>query len=578
MDPLALAFQFICLWGIIYIIVLATKFYIATKESDHQRITTANGSILPTTTTTFEEGGNRNDNTNNEKDQWMIKLFQVKYTTAKCNNLFRRLAEAAPRFWNIWFALGTIVALIVMVAGVIVIGYAALKILLSFWHMLQLSTSQQQEQKELQPTTAIINRFRKRSLDENQVGSSQNDNDEQVFLPMIPGVTVPLSHLGYYLFALLICGVFHEAGHAIAAYCQRVPIRSAGIFVYYIYPGAFVNISDHALQLIAPFRQLKIICAGVWHNIILYLWTLIMLSGGLKIILLILGWQSLEGTGGVSVVNVRPDSPLSYHLPISSILYKLDDFPLEHNIVDWNEYLLAQEDHIPTQGFCATVLDKDDPNKVNECCNIDDEYPFGRSLNSTLSCFRDFKTIAHTEADYFTCLPMTQVMISRESKRCIQDSECSFNEYCVTPYTPSSAGQIVRMYTKAPAWKKNEMESDKVFVFEGELVDIWESVKVGILRPRFWFLPVFIPHTIELLLRYISSFTLALALLNILPAFQLDGEFALGQLVSLLFQQNDHVSTGRLQQPQHYTRKIVKITSTIVGFVIIGSILLGLVK
>ena len=65
-----------------------------------------------------------------------------------------------------------------------------------------------------------------------------------------------------------------------------------------------------------------------------------------------------------------------------------------------------------------------------------------------------------------------------------------------------------------------------------------------------------------------------------MPAFQLDGEFALGQLVSLAFQQSDHspVSTGRLQQPQQYTRKIVKITSTVVGFVIIGSILLGLVR
>ena len=125
-----------------------------------------------------------------------------------------------------------------------------------------------------------------------------------------------------------------------------------------------------------------------------------MLAGGLKIILLILGWQSLEDTGGVSVVNVRPDSPLSYHLPISSILYKLDDFPLEYNIVDWNQYLLAQEYHAPTQGFCATVADKDDPNRVNECCDIDDEYPFGRSSNSTLSCFRDFTATSNTEVIY----------------------------------------------------------------------------------------------------------------------------------------------------------------------------------
>ncbi|KAI9261401.1 hypothetical protein BDA99DRAFT_511279 [Phascolomyces articulosus] len=573
MDLIALAFQFIFLWAFIYIFVLATKFYIATKESDRQRVT-SNGGILPTS---YEEGShsNNNDDSNMEKDQWMIKLFQVKYTTAKCNNLFRRIADAAPRFWNIWFAIGTSVAVVVMVAGVVVISYAALKILLAFWHILQSSTAATHSQ---QPTTAV-NRYRKRSLEEATTTTSSSD-DEQVFLPMIPGVTVPLSHLGYYLLALLVCGVFHEAGHAIAAYCQRVPIKSAGIFVYYIYPGAFVNISDHALHLIAPFRQLKIICAGVWHNIILYLWTLIMLAGGLKTILLLLGWQSLESSGGVSVVDVRPDSPLAYHLPISSILYKLDDFPLENNIVDWNQYLLGQEDqrHIGTEGFCAVV--PDDPNIVNECCDIDDEYPFGRSPNSTLSCFRDFTTSKNTEPDYFTCLPMTDVMISQASQRCMKDLECSTGEHCVTPYTPSAAGQIVRVYTKAPAWKSNEPGSDKVFVFEGELVDIWESVKVGILRPRFWFLPVFVPHTIELLLRYISSFTLALALLNILPAFQLDGEYALGQLVSLALQRNNHspVSTGRLQQPQQYTRKIVKLTSTVVGFVIIGSILLGLAR
>ncbi|KAI9490393.1 hypothetical protein BDB00DRAFT_837673 [Zychaea mexicana] len=502
----------------------------------------------------------------------MIKLFQVKYTTAKCNNLFRRIAEAAPRFWNIWFSIGTIVAVLVMVAGVVVIAYAALKILAVFWHALQPSTATAVK------ASTDVSRFRKRSLEEQD--SSSGGDDEQVFLPMIPGVTVPLSHLGYYLLALLICGVFHEAGHAIAAYCQRVPIRSAGIFVYYIYPGAFVNISDHALHLIAPFRQLKIICAGVWHNIILYMWALIMLSGGLKMILLLLGWQSLEGSGGVSVVNVRPDSPLAYHLPISSILYKLDDFPLEHNIVDWNEYLLGQDQrHEPAQGFCSAV--SDDPNIVNECCDIDDEYPFGRSPNSTLSCFRDFTTpLSATEPEYFACLPLTQVLISRDSQRCVKNSECAATEQCVTPYTPSVAGQIVRVYTKAPAWNNHGQDSDKVFVFEGELVDIWESVKVGVLRPRFWFLPVFVPHTVELLLRYISSFTLALALLNILPAFQLDGEFALGQLVALVFQRGHQnpVSTGRLQQPQQYTHKIVKVTSAVVGFVIIGSILLGLAR
>lgn len=43
---------------------------------------------------------------------------------------------------------------------------------------------------------------------------------------------------------------------------------------------------------------------------------------------------------------------------------------------------------------------------------------------------------------------------------------------CVTPYTPSVAGQVVRIYARFPSWMDGQ---EKVFIFEGELVDIWES-------------------------------------------------------------------------------------------------------
>lgn len=83
---------------------------------------------------------------------------------------------------------------------------------------------------------------------------------------------------------------------------------------------------------------------------------------------------------------------------------------------------------------------------------------------------------------------------------------------------------------------------------------------------------------VRCLTRYISSFTLALALLNILPAFHLDGEFALAQLYELVMvrtgQQNPVSTQGGASQ--RYARRIVKITSAIVGFVIVGSILFGL--
>lgn len=197
-----------------------------------------------------------------------------------------------------------------------------------------------------------------------------------------------MSHIGYYLFALTVCGLFHEAGHAIASFSQGVPIQSSGMFVLYLYPGAFVNIPDQPLQNLTPLKQLCIMCAGVWHNLVLYVFTFLSLAGGLKIMLLVLGWQSLEGYGGVSVVHIRPNSPLAPHFPPSTIIYQLDDFPLVKNIEDWNEHLFREDGKYELQqGFCTAKPVED---FGSECCNINDSYPFGQSTNGSISCFQKF--------------------------------------------------------------------------------------------------------------------------------------------------------------------------------------------
>ncbi|KAI7865486.1 hypothetical protein BDF14DRAFT_1875560 [Spinellus fusiger] len=309
-----------------------------------------------------------------------------------------------------------------------------------------------------------------------------------------------MSHLGYYLFSLLFCGLIHEAGHAIASYSEKVPIQSAGVFFYYLYPGAFVNVPDQPLQLLSPFRQLKIMCAGVWHNALLYLVTMLFLSGGLKTCLRMSGWQSLEGMGGVSVVTVRDSSPLAAHLPTSSVIYQLDDVVLKNTILDWNDYLLSdQKRHLPVLGFCApppTAFSVD-----TACCAIDDENPFGQSANSSLLCFQDYTSaVGFKQPDTTLCLPALSVLASRSGQRCTSDNVCLHQ--CITPYTPSTEGQVLRIYTRMPQWMHGSSEElEKVFLFEGELVDVWESVKVGLLQPRFWILPTALPHILELMIR-----------------------------------------------------------------------------
>ena len=50
-----------------------------------------------------------------------------------------------------------------------------------------------------------------------------------------------------------------------------------GMFFLLMYPGAFVDLSSEHLQVVSPLRQLRIYCAGVWHNFVIVVVALIVL-------------------------------------------------------------------------------------------------------------------------------------------------------------------------------------------------------------------------------------------------------------------------------------------------------------
>ncbi|KAG0016559.1 hypothetical protein BGZ80_009134 [Entomortierella chlamydospora] len=122
-----------------------------------------------------------------------------------------------------------------MVLGWALMLFAAIKLVtlaVSFLLTLSPLGSQGNSSDQGQPIDPIIVRsaplkhFMKRNFgdDSHAVSSSTTSftpansaENDMVFVPVIPGVTLPLSHLPYYLIALLVSGIFHEAGHAVAA-------------------------------------------------------------------------------------------------------------------------------------------------------------------------------------------------------------------------------------------------------------------------------------------------------------------------------------------------------------------------
>lgn len=58
---------------------------------------------------------------------------------------------------------------------------------------------------------------------------------------------------------------------------EQVRVNGFGMFFMAVYPGAFVDLYTEHLTVISPLRQLRIYCAGVWHNAVLVLVGLLIL-------------------------------------------------------------------------------------------------------------------------------------------------------------------------------------------------------------------------------------------------------------------------------------------------------------
>ncbi|MEB3851323.1 MAG: M50 family metallopeptidase [Desulfurococcales archaeon] len=118
-------------------------------------------------------------------------------------------------------------------------------------------------------------------------------------VPLIPGVTVPLSVLPHFLVALGVAAAVHELAHAIQARAEGLRVRSAGIALFIFIPAAFVELDEEELKRAPLASRLRVYSAGVAANILLFL-ALSALAAGLPC-------SSLSG--GVRVVGVEQGSP-----------------------------------------------------------------------------------------------------------------------------------------------------------------------------------------------------------------------------------------------------------------------------
>lgn len=89
------------------------------------------------------------------------------------------------------------------------------------------------------------------------------------FVPLLPGITIPLDELPLLLVPIGIAILLHELAHALVARAVGVRVKDAGFILLAFIPGAFVEPDEGELRGAPITSRLKVYSAGVAANVIL---------------------------------------------------------------------------------------------------------------------------------------------------------------------------------------------------------------------------------------------------------------------------------------------------------------------
>ena len=216
-----------------------------------------------------------------------INFPLIMWRTKRLKGLITKIANVSPRFWKYFMTLGIFVSF----AAMIYITWLMVSSLET------ITTS---------PSVSLV----------------------------IPGVEMPGSSiyvpLGYGLVALASVLIVHEFSHGILAITEKISIKSIGLLLFAVLPGAFVEPDEDELKLSKKISQLRVYAAGSIANL--------SLAAVALILFLLVSSVAIPANfteDGIEIHRVVSDSPASEHLHEGMIIESIDN----HNITDSNSYM-----------------------------------------------------------------------------------------------------------------------------------------------------------------------------------------------------------------------------------------------
>ncbi len=205
-----------------------------------------------------------------EKDEGLqIDLFIAMWRTKRLLGFIDSIANKYKRFWRVYATLG------------IFVGYAGM--LFVFYMLIK---------------SALIAVKAKA-----QVAGVQL---------VIPGVTIPL---WYGIIGLIVVMFVHELSHGFVARAENLPLKSVGLLLFVVIPGAFVEPDEENLKKASLISRLRVYAAGSMANLLTAFIAMLLLSFVLTPVL---------QYSGVEVAKLDTVGPAKDYLKVGDVIVGID--------------------------------------------------------------------------------------------------------------------------------------------------------------------------------------------------------------------------------------------------------------
>ncbi|CAF1368829.1 unnamed protein product, partial [Didymodactylos carnosus] len=436
-----------------------------------------------------------------------VSFLNIGFYTTSFNRLFFRIGLSNARLWKIWFTCGILCAFVTAIIACLTLLFLPLQYFYIY--------NQNRAQSIARTGANLVQNAD--SITSTYSGGSSDTRNKMLIQPIIPGVNVPLEQLPHFFLALLICTVLHEFGHAVAASAEQIRVNGCGYFIFLLYPGAYVDLHQEQLQMISAVRQLRIYCAGVFHNMVLV---------AIALIFLLINPLIMKHlyTEAATVYSVSNYSPIRDLLPSYSIIRSIDSCAVRTQS-DWYSCLRIINDRNPfyqqQPGYCLTQAEIQlhsshielNQSSNHDCC---------KNISDTNYCFL-YHSKQYPDLNG-GCLVARYVT---DHPSCLFNSDCQGvrpDSSCLHPFSADNYTRLIRiLHTKGPP-----------ILFVGDVHELHRSIRIESYKPNLSYIPFALITDIPLFFKYVGAFSFALAFFNSVPCYALDGQYILQAFVEYI--------------------------------------------